>query len=117
MVLTKSKSSRKSSRTVVLPAVAGQGKTTDSPEVRIWEVPTLALGMHNSSVEAMQDFGSLLRKSPASLLVMLMIDECSAPNRGVYFVRPRLAIRIVSFQRPNNESGAVESGIGRVRMY
>jgi hypothetical protein len=48
---------------------------------------TLALGMRDSSVEAMQDFGSLLRKSPASLLVMLRIDECSAPNRKLHLFR------------------------------
>ena len=34
MVLSKSKSSRKDSRTIVLPAVARQGKTTDSPVKR-----------------------------------------------------------------------------------
>jgi len=38
MVLSKSKSSRKGSRTIALPAVAGQGKTTDSPEVWFWEI-------------------------------------------------------------------------------
>jgi len=38
--------------------------------------------MCNSSVEAMQDFGSLLRKPPAGLLVMLRIDEYSAPTEA-----------------------------------
>ena len=75
----------------------------------IWEVSTQAFGMCNSSVEAMQDFGSLLRKPPAGLLVMLRIDEYSAPNRGVYFVRSRLAIKNVSLRSPNNESVALES--------
>jgi hypothetical protein len=65
--------------------------------------------MRNSSVEAMQDLGSLLRLSSARLLVMLRIDECSAPNQGVYFVRPKLVTGNVSFQTLNNESVAVES--------
>jgi hypothetical protein len=57
----------------------------------------------------MQDFGSLFRKPPVFLLVMLRIDEYSAPNRGIYFVRPSLAVRTISFGSPNNESVSLES--------
>jgi hypothetical protein len=53
----------------------------NGPEVPIWEISTAALGVRNSSVEAMQAFGSLLRKRPAGLIVTLRIDEYSAPNR------------------------------------
>jgi hypothetical protein len=46
------------------------------PSRGLIEAIRVAQGMaRNSSVEAMQDFAPLLRKSPADLLVMLQIDE------------------------------------------
>jgi len=51
--------------------------------------------MRNSSVEAMQDFGSLLRKPPVGLLVMFRLIP--APTSFVAFpcsVRPRRYILV-----------------------
>ena len=38
----------------------------------------------------MQDFGSLLRKQPAGLIVTLWVGECSAPNRRLHLSCPCL---------------------------
>jgi DNA invertase Pin-like site-specific DNA recombinase len=49
-------------------------------------------------VEAMQDFGSLLRKRPAGLIVTLRIDEYAAPNRKLHFFRSTLLAGNVSLR-------------------
>ena len=54
--------------------------------------------MRNSSVEAMHDFGSLLRKRPAGLIVTLRIDEDAAPNRKLHFFRSTLLAGNVSLR-------------------
>ncbi len=54
--------------------------------------------MRDSSVEAMQDFGSLQRKRPAGLIVALRIDEYAAPIRKLLFFRSTLLAGNVSLR-------------------
>jgi len=83
----------------------------------IWEVSTAALGVRNSSVEAMQDFGSLLRKQPAGLIVTLWVDEYSAPNRRLHFCRPCLMGLNVSVRDQQHRGARLLSPKRRLRFY
>ena len=54
-----------------------QGRIGGSPAIRVARENRIYEQdmARNSSVEAMQNFASLLRKPPADLLIMLRIDE------------------------------------------